>query len=206
MIEWRIIPGWPQYEVSAVGGIRRVVRSTGFGGGGFVGERKPYLASNGYLYIVLRQSGQPKRALAVHRLVALAFLPDPEPGQDQVAHSDGNRLNNAVGNLRWATRVENEADKIAHGKSNRGASNGRAKIGPDDVGSIVAAISSGEARSDVAARFGISERTISDIMTGKSWGHLTGFSRRERADALAILDLTLARGAMAAKLFQRQAA
>ena len=42
----------------------------------------------------------------VHRLVAEAFLPNPF-GKEEVNHKDGNKLNCLLGNLEWATKVEN---------------------------------------------------------------------------------------------------
>jgi HNH endonuclease len=65
---------------------------------------------NGYLSI---QLGRARRAL-VHRLVLEAFVGKAPQGM-QCAHADGNRANNALGNLRWVTRKENEADKLRHG-------------------------------------------------------------------------------------------
>lgn len=61
----------------------------------------------------------------VHRLVCEAFH-GPQPTKyHEVAHWDGDRLNNAPSNVRWATHKENEADKIRHGKVASGDRNGR---------------------------------------------------------------------------------
>lgn len=54
------------------------------------------------------------KTLKVHRLVADAFIPNPD-GKPQVAHNNGIRSDNRAANLRWATPSENLADRIAHG-------------------------------------------------------------------------------------------
>lgn len=75
----------------------------------------------------LNISGCPKKTY-VHRAVCEAFHgPSPQPRMD-VAHADGDKKHNHPSNLRWATRAENEADKVVHGRSNRGERNGMAKV------------------------------------------------------------------------------
>jgi len=66
-------------------------------------ERPMKLVVNnrGYLSVVIRQ-----KTHMVHRLVATAFIQNPE-GKTQVNHIDGNKLNNNVSNLEWCTPQEN---------------------------------------------------------------------------------------------------
>lgn len=59
-------------------------------------------------YLCIHFNGHPYK---VHRLVAECFIPNPE-GKETVDHIDHNRANNAVSNLRWATRREQALNRI----------------------------------------------------------------------------------------------
>ena len=61
--------------------------------------------NNNYLQVQLWKNSKRKNCL-VHRLVAQSFIPNPE-NKPQVNHIDGNKQNNNVENLEWATRNEN---------------------------------------------------------------------------------------------------
>lgn len=60
----------------------------------------------GYARVELWQNGSGKKYL-VHRLLAEAFIPNPE-GKPQVNHIDGDKANNALENLEWVTQSENQ--------------------------------------------------------------------------------------------------
>lgn len=75
---------------------------------------KPTSCKNGYLRIAVKNIKTGKRTgTSVHRLVAIAYIPNPENKSD-VNHKDGNKINNCVSNLEWSTRREN----MIHAQSN----------------------------------------------------------------------------------------
>lgn len=68
-------------------------------------QLSPGLNSKGYLTVSIYCQGKLK-GYTIHRLVALTFIPNPD-NKPQVNHKDGNKLNNHVSNLEWATNDEN---------------------------------------------------------------------------------------------------
>lgn len=59
----------------------------------------------GYLAVYLRKDGKGK-SYYVHRLVGLAFIPNPQ-NLETIDHIDGNKLNNNADNLQWLSRTNN---------------------------------------------------------------------------------------------------
>lgn len=94
--------------------------------------------------------------------------PKPSP-KLEVAHSCGVRHCMNGRHLRWATIAENQADRVKHGTDNRGERCASAKLTAPQVIEILA---SNERGIDLAARFGISQQTISSIRHHRTWLHL----------------------------------
>lgn len=108
----------------------------------------------------------------VHRLVAEAFIPNPE-GKPDVAHIDGDGTNNHVSNLRWATESENMADKLQHGTATIGSRHGNAKLTEEDVREIRQLRAEKVHVDEIAAMYGVSRWTIYDVCNPKRcWKHL----------------------------------
>lgn len=92
---WKEIPGYEGiYEISNTGLVR-----------GRKGIRKILVSWDGYQYVKLCNRGREKK-FKVHRLVALAFLPNPF-GLPEINHKDENKENNSVCNLEWCDRKYN---------------------------------------------------------------------------------------------------
>ena len=107
---WKDIKGYEGiYQVSNLGRVRSLDREITYPNGkiGLYKGKIIKLKMSKYGYIVFHFSvGNKKKALSVHRLVAEAFIPNPE-NKKCVNHLDCNRANNKVSNLEWCTHQEN---------------------------------------------------------------------------------------------------
>lgn len=74
----------------------------------------PWRDYKGYLRVGLYDEKGKVKSKSVHRIVAEAFLPNPE-GKECVCHRDNNKENNAVENLYWGTNLENQRQAWADG-------------------------------------------------------------------------------------------
>lgn len=110
MEEWRKIKDFEYYEVSNKGNIRSLDRIVNHNFGGKAIKKGKILKKDkkalGYLGICLVRDKKCYKKL-IHRLVAQAFIPNPN-NLLQVNHIDGNKENNNVNNLEWCTAKENE--------------------------------------------------------------------------------------------------
>ena len=103
---FREIEGFPDYEISNLGRVCSFKKK-------YPRIMKPGKDHKGYLQVVLRTGGK-QVTKKVHRLVAEAFVPNPE-NKSQINHIDENKGNNVVDNLEWVTCSE----KNNHGTRNR---------------------------------------------------------------------------------------
>jgi hypothetical protein len=167
--EWRPVPGWPEYEVSEWGDVRRAQAGKGTRAGR---PLKPWRnIKSGYPTVGLWRDNCQHRT-TVHKLVAIAFLGKPPSPEHVVAHNDGSRENNHWTNLRWATQRENMADCARHGTDNRGTRNGQAKIDEICVTAIRKMAAMRIPQRVAAEGFGISRQTVGDIITRRRWEHV----------------------------------
>lgn len=99
-MQWKTIENYPRYQVSDTGKVRN--RDTGK-------ILKPTIhhARNRFGYaLVYIYSNKKRKCFSIHRLVASAFIPNPN-NYPEVNHKDENSLNNNVTNLEWCSREYN---------------------------------------------------------------------------------------------------
>lgn len=118
------------YEISNLGRIKSLDRTVVYTNRNRTQHYKSKLLTpsknqDGYFKVSLNKDGKLDVKI-IHRLVALAFIPNPE-NKPQINHIDGNKLNNCVDNLEWNTNIEN----LNHSYLNN--LNPNIKLSKDDV-------------------------------------------------------------------------
>lgn len=98
---WKDIEGYEgKYQISNLGRIKKINKNS-------LNEEhyvKPYINQRGYCTVKLFKTERKEER--IHRLVAQAFIPNPE-NKAEVNHIDGNKQNNTITNLEWNTHEEN---------------------------------------------------------------------------------------------------
>ncbi len=154
----RIVPEYPGLVISSDGRIQ-----------GPSGKwLKAFPGKQGYLRFNIYRGNQRWTQHGVHAAVCVAFH-GPRPEGQLVRHLDGNPGNNQAENLAWGTSLDNEADKIRHGRSLTGTRHHQAKLTEDDVRHIC---SSGMTGRALALNYGVTESTVSAIRKRKTWTHI----------------------------------
>lgn len=182
MEEWRDVVGFEGiYQVSDLGNLRALDRTMPSGRWGTVRRRggpiKPKLDKAGRLVVGLRANGK-RQWRGVHQLVCEAFHGKRPSPKHQVAHfPDNDPLNNRAANLRWATALENHADRRIHQTTFPGEKNYFARLCADDIREIRRLYRRGRPchpgnQKELAARFGVVAAYIQQIANGHGWEHI----------------------------------
>lgn len=161
---WKRAPGEPNYDVSNKGRVRNANTKH---------ILKPVERDGRRLISTPRVNGKQKQ-VRVHRLVLLAFRGPPPVGKPYGTHRDGNPANNVLTNLRWASQKENCQDAIIHGTQVRGETCGKSKLTDKKILDIRRLYDSGSHTQEaIAADFGVTQNTVSKIVNGKTWAHVS---------------------------------
>ncbi len=134
-------------------------------------QLQPYKLHN-YLAVSLKLGDKIVKR-KIHRLVLEAFI-GPCPVNYEGCHNDGNSLNNKLENLRWGTRESNFEDQKIHGSliAVRGSDHGQAKLTEEKVKELKCKYLLGMKQVELAEYYGVSDATVSDILSRRIWKHV----------------------------------
>lgn len=111
--EWKDIPGYEGlYQISSFGRVKSLAKK----GGNNKNQKEHFMnfIINRYVYVSLCKNSKNKQVL-VHKLVANAFIPNPDH-LPFLNHIDYNKENNRVDNLEWCTAKENSQWSVEHNR------------------------------------------------------------------------------------------
>lgn len=167
--------GW--YEVSDQGRVRSLDRDlepcqTRHGGTRVMRYRgrilRPRPDRRGYFRVSIAR-GNSRRDRYIAHLVLEAFV-GPRPEGMEACHDNGNKIDNALSNLRWDTAVANQHDKRRHGTHGEGEKHSGAKLNSLKVRIIRRLAECGEFTSkEISEMFHVSARTIRGVIARKYW-------------------------------------
>lgn len=173
--EWKDIKGYEGfYQISNLGRVKSL--------GGWCGtvKRKEKIRSTSFThdgYEKVRLIHQSKdKTMRVHRLVADAFIPNPD-NKDTVNHIDGNKKNNIVSNLEWVDRSEQmtHAYDLGLKTSRLGSYNSNAKLTDEEVKEIRKSYipySKEFGTVALAKKYGVTNRVIGLIVKNKAYKNI----------------------------------
>ena len=174
---WKDVPGYEGvYKISNLGRVLSLKWAGKHGAHPDGLIRKQRTDNCGYKYVNLCNHCKHKR-MSVHRLVAMAFIPNPD-NLPQVNHKDEVRDNNHVDNLEWCTVVYNQNYGHRREKTSAnstGSKNANAILTEKDVLEIRRDYIPGDkdfCKRKLAEKYGVSYVTITKIVTGQLWKHL----------------------------------
>ena len=169
---WRWIRGYEGlYQISNFGRVKSFPRNTT----SKIQIIKPLLSRSGYLYVGLRKQGTKRLRFKLHRLVSQAFIENPENKQT-VNHKDGNKFNNYVDNLEWATQDENNQHAIDTGLQKSGANRNTAKLTNEQVKYIRENYIPRDSEfggAALARKFNVKSSTVQNVIHGKNYKNVT---------------------------------
>lgn len=126
----------------------------------------------GYIMLTLHIDGK-SRSTLLHRIVAKTFIPNPD-NKPTVNHKDGNKRNNAVSNLEWATHQENIIHALRTGlrdlRGTRAISN---KYSEKQVRDMCELLQKGYSMKDAAELLNVNINLARRILYFGKWAHIT---------------------------------
>ena len=171
METWKIIPSYSYYSASSLGRIKRNAGTPRCPKDRVLKQR---MTNYGYLIVSPLRPDTKQKPITVHRLVLEAFCGKIPADKEQGNHLNGIKTDNRIENLEYVSRGENAKHAYDTGlhKHYIGENASASKLTDKDVIDILNRIANREYRKDIAHFYGISTKTISDIVCGDHWTHI----------------------------------
>jgi len=171
---WKDVAGYEgYYQVSNWGRVKSLERWVPHKrrGKDFVRERILKQWINRYCFVVLSLNGK-QTSKTVHRLVAEAFIPNPE-NKPEVNHKGKvpDKTDNRVWMLEWATKKENTDHALENNLKPKGQNHGIAKLTEKQVLEI-RHIGKSETLAKLAEKYGVQCACIDKILKRRTWNHI----------------------------------
>lgn len=171
---WKDIVGYEgYYQVSNYGRVKSLERCVTHSRKGkeFIRERILKQHINKYCFVVLSKNGFTTNK-TVHRLVAIAFIPNPL-NLPEVNHNnpDGDKTDNREWMLNWADREGNNTHAMENNLKPKGIEHGRSKLTEKDVLEI-RKIGNSQTLEKTAELYNVQFACINKILARKTWKHL----------------------------------
>lgn len=170
---WKSVVGYEGlYEVSNLGRVKSVSKIVKYRRWGATTEKKLnekiIKPSASLYYHVTLSNDRIKKDFLVHRLVAIAFLPNPESLPD-LNHKDGNKLNPLLDNLEWVTKSENHKHAYRIGLKPTGEKHHRAKYDDAKILQVRSDFNNGETnQKQLSIKHGLPHSYVNSIVNNKS--------------------------------------
>lgn len=168
MEEWRVVPGYPAYQVSNLGRVRSHWKRVGTRQNlrMVAGEKwrllKQAVLPTGHRHVTLGDGHGGQRTFLIAVLVLMAFVRVPEPGEWALHTHNPDPADNRPENLRWGTPVDNQADIVRHHGRHHNA-----KLTPAQAEEIRGLVGTGMEQKEIARRFGVCRSLVTMIKNGK---------------------------------------
>ena len=152
-VRWALVSTNINYQVSNTGLVKH---------GALI--LKPYDDGHGYDRVSIN-----RKDLKVHRLIAIAFLENPN-NYKCVNHKDGNKKNNHVDNLEWCNHSQNRVHALKIGLVNEGHKRTDAKLSISQVLAIREEYNAGGiSQRSLAVKYSIGKSAIQLVLTNKTY-------------------------------------
>lgn len=162
---WKEVPGYEGLYIASTNGRVAALRS----GAPKIMTPKP-INKYGHSMLGLTDVDKKKKCFYVHKIVLMTFV-GPRPEGMESLHINGIATDCRLDNLRYGTRKENAADRVAHGNTPKGERNGRSKLTAGEVDQVKWLCAAGINQYLIASVYGVGQGQVSKIKRNEAWAH-----------------------------------